>query len=68
MRRSKQLNLKETNQYLIYDHHKVSLFHLPKHTIPFFQKLRGKMKQSLTLLFSYDPVITLLWWIDVIKK
>ena len=61
---SKWLNLKETNQYLIFNNHKVFSFFTRTYYF-LFQNHCGKIKQNLTL-FSYDLVITLLWY--VVKK
>ena len=49
LRTSKWLNLTETNQYLIYDNHKVILFFFidPNLLSPLFPKLRGKSKKNI---------------------
>ena len=51
MRRSKLPNLTDRNQYLIYDDHEV-IFRLVNYISSHIQKLHGKMKQKLALLFS----------------
>ena len=47
---SKSPNPTERNQYLIYDNHKVIIFHLLNYSSPLIPKLHGKMKQKLALL------------------
>ena len=51
LRRSKLPNLADRNQHFIYDNHKVIIFHLFNDIFPLIQKLYGKMKQKLALLF-----------------
>ena len=45
-------NLTEKIHYLIYDNHKVTIFHLLNWIWPPLPKLYGKMKQKLGILFS----------------
>ena len=52
LRRSKLQNFTERKQYLIYDNHKITIFHLLNYIYPLSSKLHGKMKQKLALLWS----------------
>ena len=55
---SKLPNLTETNQYFIYVNHKAIIFHLPNYIFPLVQKLQGKMKLKLALLFSCNMTLS----------
>ena len=54
--------------------HKVIIFHLLNYTWPLIQKLHGKMKQKLAILFScYMTVSRMiltwhLWWMGVVES
>ena len=74
LRRSKLPNPTGRNQYLIYDNHKVIIFHLLNYISSLIEKLHGKMKQKFALLFilhdciTYGINMTLLWRMGAVKS